>query len=190
MADGDDHYEVERILRHRVNPRTNSVSYLVRWQGYSPEHDSWVLHRDLHAPNLLRTYHRDHPLNIIASGRRIFCGGHGSPTINTSVRGGNSQLYTSDNDTAKRKLNLRINEKELAREPRRVRSPRRRETFSFSGSPENFRSKSTKLTLDPDYNWSRPIMRTSDSQRPTSTLKRRADDKCVEVRRVWRPRYA
>ena len=75
VADGDDTYEVERILKHRVNPRTQVISYLIRWRGYSPEHDSWVLDRDVHAPTLLRRYHRVHPLNLIASGRRIFSWG-------------------------------------------------------------------------------------------------------------------
>ncbi len=187
VADGEEHYEVERILRHRVNPRNNLVSYLVRWRGYSPEHDSWVSRRDLNAPTLLRNYHRDHPLNLIASGRRIFCGGHGSPPSNTRVHGGYSHECAFDKGMTKRKPTLRANERENARDNWRVRSPRPYETFSFSGSPEKFRSNSTHLTIHQEDDWPRS---TSDNERPTSTLKRRADDKCVEERRVWRPKYA
>jgi hypothetical protein len=43
------------------------------------------------------------------------------------------------------------------------------------------------LTIHQEDDWPRS---TSDNERPTSTLKRRADDKCVEERRVWRPKYA
>jgi hypothetical protein len=82
VADGEERYEVERILQHRVSPRSGARSYLVRWKGYGVEDDSWVPRCDLHAPDLLRAYHRQHLLSAMATGRRFSCWGHGSPMKN------------------------------------------------------------------------------------------------------------
>ena len=75
VADGADKYEVKRILRHRLHPRSGAISYLVRWTGYGPEHDLWVPRHQFNARALLRAYDRHHQLNVIASGRRILCRG-------------------------------------------------------------------------------------------------------------------
>ncbi len=40
LMDGEQEHEVERILDHRQEGR-RSKSYLVRWTGYGPEHDTW-----------------------------------------------------------------------------------------------------------------------------------------------------
>ena len=40
FLDGEQEHEVERILDHRQNNR-RSKSYLVRWTGFGPEHDTW-----------------------------------------------------------------------------------------------------------------------------------------------------
>ena len=42
---GKDHFEVEVLLKHRS--RGNSRQYLVRWLGYSPEHDEWIHEEEL-----------------------------------------------------------------------------------------------------------------------------------------------
>lgn len=58
-------YGVEAILGHRLsNRRTgNRRMYLVRWEGYGPEDDTWVSEYDLrNAPELRREYHRLHKL--------------------------------------------------------------------------------------------------------------------------------
>ena len=40
QVEGENHLEVEALLQHRS--RGNSWQYLVRWLGYSPEHDEWI----------------------------------------------------------------------------------------------------------------------------------------------------
>lgn len=37
-----DYYEVSRIIRHRVDRENDKVSYLIRWEDYGPEDDSWI----------------------------------------------------------------------------------------------------------------------------------------------------
>lgn len=59
MLEGEDEYEVEMILDHRfVGSRGRGpMEFLVRWAGYSPEHDTWEPHANLkNAPKVLEEY--------------------------------------------------------------------------------------------------------------------------------------
>ena len=42
--EGDEYFKVEKVIRSdmRGRGRNRRMHYLVRWQGYGPEHDSWV----------------------------------------------------------------------------------------------------------------------------------------------------
>ena len=37
----DDEYSIEMLVQRRMNCRTGRYEYLVRWQGFPPEEDSW-----------------------------------------------------------------------------------------------------------------------------------------------------
>ena len=56
---GRQHYHVECLVGHRLT-RARGSEYLVRWRGYSPDHDSWepatTLQQDV--PDLLAEYQR------------------------------------------------------------------------------------------------------------------------------------
>ena len=112
VTDTDDHYEVERILRHRDHPRSGARSYLVRWQGYGVEDDSWVAARDLNAPALLRVYNRQHHLTAMATGRRSSCWGHGPPINNGDGDGVNldaqQRELATNQTTAQCRLQRRV----------------------------------------------------------------------------------
>jgi transposase InsO family protein len=38
----EDVYTIQQILNHQLNEETGETEYLVRWKGYSPDHDSWI----------------------------------------------------------------------------------------------------------------------------------------------------
>ena len=45
IVDGEEEYEVEKILQHRIRGKT--TQYLVRWKGYGPGDDSWLPEKEL-----------------------------------------------------------------------------------------------------------------------------------------------
>ena len=48
LVDGKEHFIVEKILdSHFI---WDSLHFLVKWEGYGYEEDSWVLEEDLSAP--------------------------------------------------------------------------------------------------------------------------------------------
>ena len=50
-------YVVQKILTHRGNSKKKStLEFLVRWQGWSPEHDSWEPWENLRSNKRLHTY--------------------------------------------------------------------------------------------------------------------------------------
>jgi Chromo (CHRromatin Organisation MOdifier) domain len=50
-------YEVEQVLASRLYGCWKKLQYLIRWKGYSHTHDSWVSADDVHAPDLVQTFH-------------------------------------------------------------------------------------------------------------------------------------
>ena len=55
----DNQYIVERILDHKAfgQGRRGQMKYLIRWEGYEQENDSWELEKDIH-DGLLADYRR------------------------------------------------------------------------------------------------------------------------------------
>lgn len=48
---------MERIVGHRYDRRKGAIEFLVRWEGFSPLHDSWLSAKDLrNAPRKLYEY--------------------------------------------------------------------------------------------------------------------------------------
>jgi hypothetical protein len=57
LIEGEEEYEVESIRDARRYGRGKKLQYLVHWKGYPSSDDSWVNHKDLHAPELLKAYY-------------------------------------------------------------------------------------------------------------------------------------
>jgi hypothetical protein len=71
--EGEEVYEVEEILERR---RTNrGMSYLVRWKGFGPEHNSWEPERNLAGARRLLSqfnHHRDQEEGHIRTVKNLY----------------------------------------------------------------------------------------------------------------------
>lgn len=60
VIDGEDEYEIEKLIRKRRirRRRDYSIQYLVRWLTYGPENDTWETEHELrrHANDLVEAY--------------------------------------------------------------------------------------------------------------------------------------
>jgi len=65
LIKGKNEYEVERIVNHRRYRRTRGLQYLVKWKGYPESDNTWEPKEQLHAPRLIKAYHRHTPLDGI-----------------------------------------------------------------------------------------------------------------------------
>ena len=57
IIDSEEEYEIENILDARRHGRGHKLQYLVHWKGYPNSDDSWIDHKDLHAPDLLKEFY-------------------------------------------------------------------------------------------------------------------------------------
>ena len=59
IIDGEKEFIVEEILDSRVI--NQKLHYLIKWEGYGIEHNSWEPADDVHAPECIMDFHRRHP---------------------------------------------------------------------------------------------------------------------------------
>ncbi|XP_069615942.1 uncharacterized protein [Ranitomeya imitator] len=59
LIDGQEEFVVEKILDSRIH--RGRLQYLVKWQGYSVEENSWEPLENIHAPHLIRLFHSRYP---------------------------------------------------------------------------------------------------------------------------------
>src|SRR6267142_6381196 len=65
LIDGEEEYEVEWIAAHRYHGKSRSLQYLIKWKGYPEADSTWEPADQIHAPDLLKTYHQQNPLECI-----------------------------------------------------------------------------------------------------------------------------
>jgi len=59
IINGEEEWEVEEILNSRWYQRR--FQFLVKWKGFSREHNSWEVASDVKAPDLVTEYYWKHP---------------------------------------------------------------------------------------------------------------------------------
>ena len=59
IVDGKEEWVVEEILDSQMVNR--KLRYLVKWEGFSVEHNSWEPWDNVHAPELVVDFYRRHP---------------------------------------------------------------------------------------------------------------------------------
>src|SRR5882757_7190279 len=62
LIDGEEEYEVEAVLNHRMFGRRRQVQYLIKWKGYPHSDNTWEPSENVHADNLIKAYHKWRPL--------------------------------------------------------------------------------------------------------------------------------
>ena len=66
---GEAEYEVEQIRSHRRHGRRKQLQYLLKWKGYPESDNTWEPADQVHAPDLIKAYHRRHQLEHIKASR-------------------------------------------------------------------------------------------------------------------------
>jgi len=59
LVEGEPEYKIECIVNMRRFGHNKKLQYKVRWKGYAEAHDSWEPLENIHAPELLKEYHRE-----------------------------------------------------------------------------------------------------------------------------------
>jgi len=62
LVEDAEEYEVETIVNHRFYGRQRHLQYLIKWKGYPSSDNTWEPEENVHAEDLVREYHRRHPL--------------------------------------------------------------------------------------------------------------------------------
>jgi chromodomain-containing protein len=62
LLEGEEEYEVERIINHRHSGRARTLQYLIKWKGYPEVDNTWEPADQVHAPDLIKAYHQLNPL--------------------------------------------------------------------------------------------------------------------------------
>ena len=61
LIDEEEEQEIEHILAHRYFGKKKRLQYLIKWKGFPESENEWVSPLHMHAPDLIRQYHRRNP---------------------------------------------------------------------------------------------------------------------------------
>src|SRR6266404_4949461 len=61
LINGEEEYEVERVINSQQFGRGRQVQYLVKWKGYPDSDNQWIKWQDVNAPDLIVECQRENP---------------------------------------------------------------------------------------------------------------------------------
>ena len=62
LIEGEEEYEVEKIINHQHSGWSRTLQYLIKWKGYPEANNTWEPADQVHALELIKAYHRQNPL--------------------------------------------------------------------------------------------------------------------------------
>ena len=65
LIDGEEEYEVEQICTHWRWGCSKTLQYLIKWKGYPESDNTWEDANQIHAPTLIKLYHRTNALDSL-----------------------------------------------------------------------------------------------------------------------------
>jgi len=68
LINDEEQYEVEQICNHQYFGCKRTLQYLIHWKGYPDSDDTWESAADTHTPDLVKSYHKETPLESIKAG--------------------------------------------------------------------------------------------------------------------------
>src|SRR6266403_2249268 len=87
LIDGEDEYEVERIVAHRQFGQSKRLQYLIKWKGYPDSDNTWEPADQVHAPDLIKHYqsagtHQSSAAHLQSATRKM----HQSAPLQTHIK--------------------------------------------------------------------------------------------------------
>jgi len=60
LIKGEEEFEVEAVINHHKHGRWHQHQYLIKWKGYPHSDNTWEPSENIHAPDLISEYHKQH----------------------------------------------------------------------------------------------------------------------------------
>src|SRR6266478_476394 len=88
LIDGEEEYEVERIVTRRQFRRSKQLQYLIKWKGYPESDNTWEPADQVHAPELIKHYqsaeaHQSSTAHLQSAIRKMHQSASAKPRIKT-----------------------------------------------------------------------------------------------------------
>jgi hypothetical protein len=64
LINGEEEYEIERVVDSRRHGRGGKIQYLIKWKGYPDSENQWVSWDDVNAPELLAEFKERNPNSL------------------------------------------------------------------------------------------------------------------------------